>query len=103
MREPIRIKKGNWLKEVSMTHIWVVWCKSKKGAQEIQSSELSGKEIFSNCDKTKSKEVEKKKNRSKKSACCGHGIRYRSWWKQGHIKIRKTRDRDRRFYGITLE
>jgi len=86
-----------------MTHIWVVWCKSKKGAHEIQSSELSGKEIFSNCDKTKSKEVEKKKKRSKKSAYCGHGIRSRSWWKQGHIKIKKSRDRDRRFYGITLE
>jgi len=27
---------------------WVVWCTSKKGAEEICSFELSRKEIFSN-------------------------------------------------------
>jgi len=37
-------------------HDWVVWCKSKKGAEEIRSFELSGKEIFPNYDETKSKE-----------------------------------------------
>jgi len=47
-------------------HNWVVWCKSKKGAEEICSFELSGKEIFSNYDKTKSKEEKNKKNGSKK-------------------------------------
>jgi len=29
-------------------HDWFVWCKSNKGADEIRSFELSGKEIFSN-------------------------------------------------------
>jgi len=32
-------------------HDWVVWCKSKKGAEEIRSFELNGQEIFSNYDK----------------------------------------------------
>jgi len=34
-------------------HEWVVWCKSKEGAEEIPSFKLSGKEIFSNYDETK--------------------------------------------------
>jgi len=33
---------------------WVVWCRSKKGAEEIRTFQLSGKEIFSNYDETKS-------------------------------------------------
>ena len=37
-------------------HDWVVWCKSEKGAEEIRSFELSGKEIFLNYDEKKSKE-----------------------------------------------
>ena len=41
---------------------------SKKGAEEIRSFELSGKEIFSNYDETKSKEEKNKKNGSKKKA-----------------------------------
>jgi len=45
-----------------------VWCKSKKGAEEIRSCELSGKEIFSNYDETKSKEEKNKKNGRKKKA-----------------------------------
>ena len=47
-------------------HGWVVWCKSKKGAEEIHSFELSEKEIFFNYDETKSKEEKNKKNGSKK-------------------------------------
>jgi len=43
-------------------HDWVVWCKSAKRAEEIRSFELSGKEIFSNYDETKSKQ-EKNKER----------------------------------------
>jgi len=35
----------SWLEESSTMHDWVVWCKSKKGAEEIRSFELSGKEI----------------------------------------------------------
>ena len=41
-------EKENWLKEASTMHDWVVWCKSKKRAEEIRSFELSGKKIFSN-------------------------------------------------------
>ena len=43
-------------------HGWVVWCKSKKWAEEIHSFELRGKEIFSKYDETKSKEEKNKKN-----------------------------------------
>jgi len=46
----------SWLEEASTMHDWVVWCKSKKAAEEICSFELSGKEILSNYDETKSKE-----------------------------------------------
>jgi len=49
-------------------HYWVVWCKSEKGAEEICSFELSGKEIFFNYVETKSKEEKNKKNGSKKKA-----------------------------------
>ena len=61
-------EKKSWLEEASTMHDWVVWCKSKKVAKEIRSFELSGKEIFSNHDETKSKEHKNKKNRSKKKA-----------------------------------
>jgi len=55
-------------KSSSTMHDWVEWCKSKKGAEEIRSFELSRKEIFSNYDETKSKEEKNKKNGSKKKA-----------------------------------
>ena len=71
---------------------WVVWCKSKKGAEEIHSFELSGKEIFSNYDETKSKEQKNKKNGSKKKAHIGQSVRYNSWWKQGKIKMAVSED-----------
>ena len=73
-------------------HDWVVWCKSKKGAEEIRSFELSGKEIFSNYDETESKEEKNKKNGSKKKAHRGQSVRYRSWWKQGNIKMAVSED-----------
>ena len=57
---------------------WVVWCKSKKRVEEIRSFELSGKEIFSDYDETKSKEEKSKKNGSKKKAHCRQSVRYRS-------------------------
>ena len=47
-------------------HDWVVWCKSKKGAEEIRLFELSGKEIFFNYDETKSKEEKQQKEREQK-------------------------------------
>jgi len=53
-------------KHDALWHNWVVRCRSKKGAEEIRSFELSGKEIFSNHDETKSKEERNKKNGSKK-------------------------------------
>jgi len=58
-------------------HDWVVWCKSKKGAEEIRSFELNGKKIFSNHDETKSKEEKNNKNRSKKKANRRQSVRYR--------------------------
>jgi len=70
----------------------VMWCKSKKGAEEIRSFELSGKEIFSNYDETKLKEEKNKKNGSKKKAHRGQSVRYRSWWKQGNIKMAMSED-----------
>ena len=37
-------EKKSWLEQVSTMHDWVVWCKSKKGAEEIRSFELNGQE-----------------------------------------------------------
>ena len=73
-------------------HNWVVLCKSKTGAEENHSFELSRKEIFSNYDETKSKEEKNKKNASKKKAHRGQSVRYRSWWKQGNIKTAVSED-----------
>jgi len=53
-------EKERWLEESSTMHDWVVWRKSKKGAEEIRSFELSGKEIFCNFDETKSKKGTKR-------------------------------------------
>jgi len=76
-------------------HHWVVWCKSK-GAEKIRSLELSRKEIFSNYDETKSKEEKNKKIGNKKKAhrgpIRGQSVRYRSWWKQGNIKMAVRED-----------
>ena len=77
-------------------HDWVVWCKSKKGVEEIRPFELSRKEIFSNYDETKSKEEKNKKIGNKKKAhrgpIRGQSVRYRSWWKQGSIKMAVSED-----------
>jgi len=40
-------EKASWLGEASTMHDWVVWRKSKKGAENIRSFELSEKETFS--------------------------------------------------------
>jgi len=71
-------EKESWLEEASTMHDWFVWCKSKKGAEEIRSFELSGKEIFSNYDETKSKEEKNKKNGRKTKAHRGQSVRYKS-------------------------
>jgi len=85
-------EEESWLEEASTMHDWVVWCRSKKGAEEIRSFELRGKEIFSNCDETKSKEEKNQKNGSKKKAHCGQTIRYKSWWKHGNIRMAMSED-----------
>jgi len=66
-------------------HDWFVWCKSKNGAEEVHSFELSGKEIFFNNDEQKSKEMDEKKNGRKKSAYRGQSVRPENdgrsrWW-----------------------
>ena len=71
-------EKKSCLEESSTMHDWVVWCKSKKGAEKIRSFELSRKEIFSNYDEMKLKEEKNKKNGSKKKAHRGQRVRYRS-------------------------
>jgi len=63
-------EKASWLEEATTTCDWVVWCKSKKGADEIRSFELSRKEIFFDYYDTKSKEEKNQKNTTKKSAYC---------------------------------
>jgi len=50
-------EKESLLEEASTMHDWVVWYKSKKGAEEIRSFELSEKEIFFNYDETKLSQV----------------------------------------------
>jgi len=67
-------EKESWLEEASTMHNWVVWCKSKKEAEEICSFELSRKDIFSNYAETKSKEEKNKKNGSKKKAHRGQSV-----------------------------
>jgi len=36
MGEPMRTRKGKLMEKASTIHNWVVWCKSKNGAQEIR-------------------------------------------------------------------
>jgi len=92
MGEPIRTRKGKLAGRGKHDARRVVWCKSKKGAEKIRLFELSGKEFFSNYDETKSKEEKNEKNGSKKKAHRGQSVRYRSWWKQGNIKMAVSED-----------
>ena len=54
----------------------------------------SAGEIIFNYDETKSKEEKNKKNRSKKKAHRGQSVRYRSWWKQGNIRLKMAVSED---------
>jgi len=90
--EPIRTRKGKLAGRVEHDARLGRVVQVKKGAEEIYSFELSGKEICSNYDETKWKEEKNKKNRSKKKAHCGQSVRYRSWWKQGNIKMAVSED-----------
>jgi len=85
-------EKESWLEEARTMHDFVVWCKSKKGSEEICSFELSGKEMFSNHDETKSKEEKNKKNGSQKKVHRGQSVQYGSCWKQGNIKMAVSED-----------
>jgi len=85
-------EKASCLVEASTMHNWVMRGKSKKGAREIRSFELSGKEIVSNYDETKSKDEKNKKNGNKKDVHRGQSVRYRSQWKQGNIKMAVSED-----------
>jgi len=75
-------------------HHWVVWCRYKKGVEEMRSFELSRKEIFPNYDETKSREEKNKKNGSKKKAHRVQSVRYKSSWKQGNIKMAMSLSED---------
>ena len=48
--------------------------------------------IFFNYDETKSKVGKNKKNENKKKARRRQSVRYRSWWKQGNIKMAVSED-----------
>jgi len=88
MGEPIRTRKvklaGRGKHDARLGRVVQV---KKKEVKEIHSFGRSGKEIFSKYDETKSKEERNKKNGSKKKAHRGQSVRYRSWWKQGNIKM----------------
>jgi len=45
------------VEEASTMYDWVMWCSSKKGAEEISPFELSEKGIFSYYGEIKSKKV----------------------------------------------
>ena len=84
-------KKKSWLEASSTMHDWVVRCKSKKGAEEIRSFELSGKFSLAMMKRNRTSEEHNKKSGSKK-AHRGQSKRYRSWWKQGNIKMAVSKD-----------
>ena len=71
-----------------------MWYKSKKGAKVICSFELSGTEILSKYDKTKSIEALRrtKKLGAKKMHIASRAYDTGQWWKQGNIKIELIED-----------
>ena len=62
------------------------WCYQQTPPQNYQQLQV---QIY---DETKSKEKKNKKNGSKKKAHRGQSVRYRSWWKQGNIKMAVSED-----------
>jgi len=85
-------EKESWLEKARTMHDWVVWCKSIKRGGGNPLVEISRTEICSNYDETKTREEKNKKNGSNKQALHGHSIQYRSWWKQGNIKMAVSED-----------
>jgi len=55
-------------------HNLVVWCKSKKGTEEICSFELSGKEIFRNYDETERGKEQKEREQKEGTSRAEHMI-----------------------------
>jgi len=90
MGEPIKTRKGKLAGRGKHDARLGRVVQVKKGAKEIRSRELSGKEIFSNYDE--SKKEKNKKNGSKKKAHRGQSVQYRLWWKQGDIKMAVSED-----------
>jgi len=82
-KEGPTVKAWESLSSFSPNSGLVVWCKLKKGQQEIRSLDISEKEILSNYDETKSKGAKRQNNGSKKNAHRGQSV----WWKQGNIKM----------------
>jgi len=92
MGEPIRTRKGKLAGTGEHDARLGRAVQVKKRGGGIRSFELSGKEIFFNYDETKSKEKKNEKNGSKKKAHRGQSVRYKSWWKQGNIKMAVSAD-----------
>jgi len=77
-----------------MMYHWVVWCKSKKGAEEIRSFDLSVKEISSNYDETELKEARRKKTEANRIDIAGRaydtghdGSKSTSKWQQARFTL----------------
>jgi len=69
-------------------HDWVVWCNSKKWAEEIRSFQLSGKEICSNYhEKRLFAGREQKEGTLQAERTIQVVVEARLWWKQGNIKM----------------
>ena len=92
MGEPIRTRKEKLAGRVKHDTRLGRVVQVKKEVEEIRSFELSGNEIYSKYDETKSKGQKNKKGCSKKKAHRGRSVRYRSWWKQGNIKMAVSED-----------
>jgi len=77
-----------------MMHHWVVWCKSKKGAEEICLFDLSVKEISFNYDETELKEAKREKKKAKRIDIAGRaydtghdGSKATSKWQQARFTL----------------
>jgi len=92
MGKPIRTRKGKLAGRGKHGARLDCVVEAKKRAKEICSFELSGKKVFSKHDETKSKQVKEKWNERNKGVYCEQSVQYRSWWKQGNIKMAVSED-----------
>ena len=85
------LKKKNWPKNKMCTSKdWVVWCNSKKEGEEDHRFEHHGEKLFSSYDEKKSKVGDEQGKKKKQKA--GQSVRYRSWWKQGNMKMAASKN-----------